>query len=173
MSTFQPIIIVAPPRSGSSMVASIFAANGVWCGEHPLKRMSNTPVPYPSFENKAIESVLRLGGRIADAVPDDCLWFFKGGPRWAWLILAQYPDAKIVKVKRKQKSILASSDAGKKHGRIAQIKQVDKFDGPYIDSDEILKGDLSSIAEAFDYCGLRLDEGIAKKCIHPDLWHHW
>ena len=91
----DPILIMATPRSGSSMTAGIIAKHGVWTGQ---VRPGEGRNPKGFFENRAIRDLIRehngalvQKGRVAEPIPG---WRAKveaamlaegypGGP-WMW-----------------------------------------------------------------------------------------
>lgn len=49
---------------------------------------------------------------------------------------------------------------------------MNRIRGVWVDTDEIISGDYSSLENAFDYCGIPLNVGIAEEQIDRKLWHH-
>ena len=170
------VIIAACQRSGSSMITSIFVAHGMWYGRGGLCGASNTPVPYETYENQ----VLKLYGRgeisddkARDILPSDRAWIYKGAPpSFAVKVHRLFPDAMLFRVRRAKRSILKSSADGKAALRTRSLEELEAIDAPWIDSDEIMAGDFSSLESAFALCGMELDLELARKCIDPDKWHH-
>lgn len=114
----DPILIMATPRSGSSMTAGIFARHGIFTGKVPTPDPRN---PHGSFESRAIRKIIpqhngklvnrglvseRVPGlreKIEAAFEDEG---YKGGP-WLWKGSALYwpafyewPSPKWVTVRR-------------------------------------------------------------------------
>lgn len=175
------IIIAAVPRSGSSLIASIFAAHGVWVGMHHHKtNMANTPVPYPSFENRNIDAWFKdplgvgLDELVQALVPAGKRWLYKCKPDKAQKAvqkLARFQPL-LVRVVRQPRGIIKSSASGKEDVRRRQIRQLANMPGPAIYSDAVLDRDFSSLEAAFEYCGLDFSAQIAEAQIVDELWHH-
>jgi hypothetical protein len=194
----DPIIIMAMPRSGSSMVAGVFAAHGVFVGtckeadsknekgffEHVgftklvielygkgLISRNRTPEPHPDFK-----------GRFMDLIKEDG---YSGGP---WLIKHAHVYHKIWKgfnprfivVKRDTASISESSRdlgwASSMSHIIEGQKMLDRIvkehDAPVVDSNELIKGNYDSLEKAFKHCSLIFNKWTADDFIEPDLWRH-
>lgn len=92
----DPILIMATPRSGSSMTAGIFAEHGVWTGDCPARHQPRNP--RGTFENIAIRDIIRehngklvKSGEVSDRIPGFrekvekamLAQGYKGGP-WLW-----------------------------------------------------------------------------------------
>lgn len=172
----RPIIIAAVPRSGSSLIAGIFAAHGVWVGGFSKKVMSNTPIPYDSYENDDVNKWFLSDGEIDlfDIVPKDSRWFYKCSPEKAIRILKVLDNPVCVKIERKPKSIILSS-ADVKHIHVIRMKQMamlEEMDGMWISSDDIMAGNFSGIKSVFTDIGLVFDQSKANKVIDRGLWHH-
>lgn len=48
---------------------------------------------------------------------------------------------------------------------------MDSLDGIDVFIDEVVRGDYSSLEEAFDYCDIPFDEKIADAFIDPNKWN--
>lgn len=124
----DPILIMAMPRSGSSMTAGIFAQHGVWVGPHSRDPRRNTK---GSFEGKAIRNaVINTFGRghvgagmpcgqvpgfrarVEEAIASEGYeggpWLWKGSAMY-WRAWYEFPDAKWVVCRRDEKASIASA----------------------------------------------------------------
>lgn len=193
----DPIIIISLPRSGSSMTAGIFAKHGVWVGPYRKGDTKNAKGYFESlpFKRAIIDRVgpivhkgilaPKLKGWKADAVMLIKRHGYTGGP---WLVkhsAMYYPlwhefDAKYICVRRDLKSVERSGQAS---GMLRNPKAIgphveamdyvrDNLGGVDVFTDEIVKGDYSSLERAFDACGLDFNPAIADEFVDPTLWHH-
>lgn len=124
----DPILIMALPRSGSSMTAGIFAAHGVWVGRHNREGRRNVK---GSFEGKAVRNaVIHTFGRghvvaglpcaqtpgfraaIERAVTADGYesgpWLWKGSAMY-WPAWFEFPDAKWIVCRRDAEASVKSA----------------------------------------------------------------
>ena len=161
-----PIIIMMVPRSGSSMVTSIFHAHGLWVGRcEPINQFGYFPfenvdirlrlrhLVTPDLQSdariKTFNSGCHLGfvrKCIAEIVPPDKPWVYKTGiDNWC-LFDGLYPDMKFVFVKRNTDSVLASLQ--------------DKEDSPDLHSRPIIEAKYRTMDE------LSASRNIP--CVHTD-----
>ena len=194
----DPIVIVGMPRSGSSMVAGVFAAHGVFTGvckeadsrnekgffEHVgfmelvtelygkgLISRNSVPETHPDFKPRLMELMERDG--------------YSGGP---WFVKHAHVfhniwrdfNPRFIIVKRDTASISESArdlgwSSSMSHITEGQkmLDRVAKEHGaPIVDSNELIKGDYSSLERAFEYCGLIFNKWTANNFIEPGLWRH-
>lgn len=192
----KPIVIIGLPRSGTSMVAGLFAHHGVFSGTCKEADYRNAkgffehvgftalileiygrgvigkgdPVrPHPAFKRKML-ALLEEDG-------------YTGGP---WLIKHAHVyhhvwydfEPQFVLVRRDTQSISDSTEeCGWRAGsaRLTRAQQLldnlaKELNAPQVMSNELIKGDYNSIRIAFEYCGLDFDETIAADFIEPSLW---
>ena len=176
------------------MTTRIFHEHGLWVGRYLSKN------GYPGYENADIKDITRgmVDGKVDgqrlikqgytkedfhrvfdDRCPED--WVFKTGIDW-WDLWQGYP-AKFVFVQRRIEGVAMSLHKG--HGRDLRgsIRSVtnqyefmdqmsEKHGIPIVRTDELIRGDYSSIKAAMDYCGLSFDPKIADRCIEVKRWHH-
>ena len=123
----EPILIMAMPRSGSSMIAGIFAAHGVWVGNNKAGGRN----PKGSFENTALRNLVMMlydgkglveRGETAHSIQTFRMLVesaieadgYKGGP-WLWKGSAMYWPAwhqfepKWIVCRRELDAVLRSS----------------------------------------------------------------
>jgi len=177
------IAILFTSRTGSSMVAGIFAAHGLNYGggrnapgyfdyEYPeLKEWLGTCKP----DGYDFESFVPYKPGITGVV--NGLDMMKVGVQY-WPVIKEL-NPKAVKVKRNLES--AARSVADKRGEpydstYAIVKKrfdmLDSVPGVEINTDELVNGDLKTLREAFDYCDLDLDEEKAMSVIKPDRWHY-
>ena len=51
-----------------------------------------------------------------------------------------------------------------------QMDYMNDLPGVFVNTEELAQGDLSSLEDAFDYCGLDFDRKIAEAFIDPNLF---
>jgi predicted O-methyltransferase YrrM len=135
----NPIIIAAPPRSGTTMVAGLLKKHGVWVGNARVTRYPGTN-SIIATENQNIKDLMKIMARSFDyqnwnkgfpvisledaenwgcwlrseikkIVPDNTIWLIKT----AWTLIfydiwkAAFPDAKWIIIDRRTNDIVASA----------------------------------------------------------------
>lgn len=193
----QPIIVISLPRSGSSMTAGIFAQHGVWVGPHRPPSKENAKGHFESIplRNEIIRTVGPVvhEGRLAQQISDwperveriiraagyhGGPWLFKGSAMYYPLWLSMRPQFVCVRRNLKAIEVSGKKTGYLKHGRsipqhIEAMDYVrDHLGGVDVFSDEIVRGNYSSLERAFSACGLDFDPVIADDFVDPSLWHH-
>jgi len=186
------ILILMTSRSGSSLVAKIFAAHGFDIGSEQTYSCG-----YATYENARVKEwiaqhkhLLPLKtGLPCDYVPgvEKCIppnGVVKIGMEYAGLFVKMSP--KVITVKRDVWSV-ASSLAAKRGNPdkaqncvsvvVARFAGMDrmrkKWNGAEINTDQIIAGDFSGVRAAFEHHGIDFDEDKARACVEPDKWHKW
>jgi hypothetical protein len=179
------------------MTAGIFAKHGVWVGPYKQGDRHNAKGYFESLPFK--EAIIKKVGRIvhrgilapqaagwkAEAVGLIKRYGYTGGP---WLVkhsAMYYPlwhefDPRFICVRRNLKAIERSGQSSGMLTRTAAIQPHveamdyvrDNLGGVDVFTDEVVKGDYSSLERAFDACGLTFDPAIADDFVDPTLWHH-
>ena len=178
-------------RSGSSLVAKIFAAHGFDTGServysHGYETFENAKVNRWIDEHKAqfpltTGQPCRYVPGIEECIPPNgCV---KTAVEYSGLFVKM--DFKLITVTRNVRAIAesvaikrgepgtAESIVGGMMSRMAGMARLrDKWDGAEIDTDEIMAGDLSSVEAAFKHHELEYSEEKTRACVDPDKWHH-
>lgn len=192
----DPIVILAFPRTGSSMIAGIFKAHGVFTG----KCLGITPkIPTGAVENIGMKDILKADypsgihtvkdfkpgfrGKIESLMKKEGYesgqWMAKHAAVY-WKVWQEF-SPKYICVKRDFDSVITSNTmsgmAGMYGDELEEVynlnmKQMDLSGGPVVYSDEVVKGDFSSLENAFEYCGIAFDKDKAKSVIKPEHWHY-
>ncbi|MDB4311999.1 hypothetical protein N9937_01075 [bacterium] len=175
------VIIAAVPRSGSSLVAGIFEAHGLWIGRDGIKGADWTKNPYRDYENKDIDQWFRNGKEplqqyLESITPQDKRLVYKCRPDKAKKMKAKLNgQCQIVRCFRRFDSIVASDveNKGKKEiSRNQQVIDLCNLPGPPIDVDAVMARDFGTLANAFDHCGQTFVATLAEAQIDDSLWHH-
>lgn len=198
MTAERPIVVLMTSRTGSSMVAGLFAHHGLWVGDKYVTG-SGLGKDYPSYETREVKSWLRerydlqgaelvtntQAGQFADfiagIVPPGRRWLVKCGVMFWPLFEPLNPH--IVYVRRDFENSVAAIMArpgaaaeavvrdliARRYALMDQIHA--EHGGTMIDTDKLIAGDYGDIRAAFDECGLEFVEEIAKTVIQPDRWH--
>lgn len=192
----QPIIIIGLPRSGTSMVAGLFARHGVFTGNCKEADERNRkgffehvgftslvlelygkgivskgiPVnPHPGLKRRLLEMIDKEGYEFGP-------WLIKHAPVY-YPIWGDF-EPKFIFVRRDTESITRSAEGvGWRTTHIAGGQELlsawaHKHKAPQVLSNELIRGNYISIQKAFEYCGLTFDEHIAADFIEPALWKH-
>lgn len=182
--------VVGPSRSGTSMVAGLFAAHGVFFGESISANEYN---PKGYFENIWLKDFFkgRLSGvdwpkdffrELSDQGWCPCdPWGAKTGPAKAVLMLALKPTL-IVVCRRPIDQIARSRGrvhwakgaprnvAERGYERVEEMAHV--AEAPIVDvhTDELVHGAYGEIREAFELLDVEFDREIAERWIDPTIW---
>ena len=168
------IVLASVPKSGSSMVAGIFANHGVYFGKCEHRTMGGNT--YYSYENAVITDYFRNKKRgdlktLLEQEAKITPFCFKTSPTNAKAFLNEV-DALVIKIKRKPQNIIKSSAPHKAPMRKQQILELDSMPGEYIDADAIMNGDYKTVKSALEKIGYEFSEELAKKAIDFKKWHH-
>lgn len=196
----EPILVVASPRSGTSMTAGLIHRHGVWVGTY---RENDKYNPQGHYENKPLNSVLRhwfgvlpVTGEIATPVDgfrekveevirgdgyEEGPWLYKHSVMY-WPIWHEF-DPIWIKCWRDKESIIASNKAvgflksSESDNRVRHLverhhEEMRKLPGPDVDTEAVAQGDFTTLEEAINHCGLKFDEQIASEFVMPDAWHY-
>lgn len=175
-------------RSGSSFTARIFAEHGLehngnenyenqrikhWVKSRFIINHSNPKLLTPA--ESAIKEFKRL-------VEEEQINLWKGAVMFYPLFHQFKP--KIVGIQRDMdaatRSIMNKNSGAKDYDKTYSIINkryqlmdgiVDQYGGVIVQPDELVKGDYSSLEQAFDYCELEFDPAIARNVIDPSKWH--
>lgn len=168
------------------MIAGIFAAHGLKYGVGGETR------GYKSFENQRLKYFLKdmgykagyefpgwvpdLGG-TAELVKELNIDLFKVGVEY-WRPLEAL-GATPVKIKRKIENVARSVTDKNGHDYDEAVwwvkkryEMLDSIPGPTVLTDDVIKGDYSTLKEAFDWCDIEFNEDHANKVIDPEMWHY-
>lgn len=191
----EPIVILAMPRSGSSMTAGIFHLHGCWEGRC---RKGDKTNPKGYHENLDVKDILiRRYGRLAQGIVPAAsgdgfrneVLKLKPTPPWMVKHSAMYRRAwdefnpKFVCVRRsvegligsnKRTGFLGTNNDEKMRAIIAaHHKEMDASGGVEVYTDEVVGGNFTSIINALKYCGLEPDVKKIKDFVEPKLWEAW
>jgi len=185
-------------RSGSSMFAGIFHHHGVFTGRNQAGDKFNEKGHFENLDIK-IRMKNRFGFDLLGSFPEyDPDWSsqvntilhqqgYRGGP-WLMKTGALYYNIwqdyrpKFLKVRRNIDSILASYQGTfylKSKYTPEEIEKIIRrqmdllhtLPGCWLDYELALKGDFSQLEDAFIWCGLSFDPGIADSFIDTTLRH--
>jgi len=193
----EPIVILAMPRSGSSMTAGIFAKHGVWVGPYQAGDKTNARGHFECLPIK--REIVKAAGKLVEAGtlarPVDgwrhrveaiiAAHGYNCGP---WMVkhsAMYYPlwhefNSRFVCVRR---SVAAVKESGKRTGYLTNPEAIpahtkamdhvrDHLGGVDVFTDELVAGNYSSLERAFDNCLIDFDPAIADDFIDPSLWHY-
>lgn len=192
-SSTNNVIILALPRSGSSMITSIFRKHGLNIGS----KGHENEFGYQTYENikirQMVNNICHVTGtppvkKFKSGVNDGHIkrifsmhmkepWLYKVGPQDHDVLKSL--DAKFVVVSRDLDSV-TDSQIEKRGGNWELKRQANSiimdymlsFGYPVVNSDEVIGGDYLSLESAFHYCGLELDQRKVEECIDRKMWHH-
>jgi len=184
------ILILMTSRSGSSLVAKIFAAHGFDAGEEKVFSCG-----YETFENAAVNRWIdKTKPKMRKSTGVPCQYIpgveelvtenslVKTAMEYAGVFENLQP--KIVLVKRNVESIIASVTAKRGEGKkrisassiqmrmLGMERMRQEKGGAWVDTDALVAGDMSSIRAAFEYHGIAFDEDKARACVERDKWSH-
>ena len=174
-------VILMQSRSGSSMVAGIFAAHGFWYGE------SYDGAGYQTYENCEVKDAIRANkftsGEFCEPFetnfyPEREPWFWKG-PVEVYPCFEHF-GAQTILVRRNAaaniEALMARHPGGDRDfARSLYVKRhnlMDEVGGINVYTDQIIGGDYTSIELALNACDVKFDKGLAESVIRPEMWHH-
>jgi len=174
------VLIAALPRSGSSLVAKIFMAHGLWVGRVGEKGHNWTKSPYCDYENRDIDQWYRdrrqpLPKLIEKITPKGQRLLYKCSPWKARIFLREMPDSTVIKTCRTMKSIIKSGATVNNPDAALRMKQkteLDDIGGTTVDVDALIDRDFTTIKSAIERCGLVFDAELTESQIDDSLWHH-
>ena len=182
------VVVTGPGRSGTSMVAGLLAAHGVFFGackpgdsHNPKGYIEHPAIPLPrasapGWPGKWWEALERDGwdGRA--------IWGAKQlTTRWRWLLQLQ-PSVIAVTI-RPEEEIRASllrfgktpgwsrAHLAKHRAGMRSLLKAARCSVVMVHTDEVVRGEFRSILPVFRLLGLRLDEEMALDWIDPALWN--
>jgi len=183
MNIPDPIVILATPRSGSSLVAGCLHALGVWAGRCRKPDRHN---PKGYFENVALGRLRKEDMLTPDAVAALLeRQGYKGGP-WMVKHTPRYLDRWrnfespiVVTVERRPTAIFASrkkrgDDMDKalfEIGRDIHLMQAIKGAIP-ISSEDIIAGKFTGLRAVADAARINWDADCVRAFVDKSLWHH-
>lgn len=193
---FEPIVMLAFPRSGSTMAAQLFREHGVWLGQCEGKSLR---LPTGGGENIGIKNLLKeMGTGLGEMKPhvqgfrvkveklvkeqgyEDGPWLMKHAIAY-WRAWNEF-SPKFVLVERDKESLLASNESSGMAGvrgvqlintyavNLDEMKHIKTF-APTIKTRELIEGDYSSLKNALEHCEIEFDETIPEKVIKTEHWH--
>lgn len=190
-------LIISPGRSGSSMVAGLFAEHGVWAGDC---RRGDSRNPKGYFENKVIQEKMkdRFGVDWLGEFPEVDLawpgvvkqtlerqkctepWLFKTGAFY-WKVWKPF-DPVFVKVWRPEEEILSSyARCGFLRNRYSQkeirrvvsrqLEAMKSIDGPDIDTNTLVAGDYNGLETALKSLDIEINQRKTDSFINESFWN--
>lgn len=197
----QPILVMAMPRSGSSMLTGIIHRHNVWVG-HCNPGNKRNPRGY--FENIHLKQATRewMGGinwdakiipfregwrdRVAQALerqsyPEGARWVYKDSAL-KWKMWGEF-DPWWIKCRRDHESVFRSCrqcsfpdprlSAHQLHERIKLHDRVmDEIPGVDVYTPDLVAGNYRQLRQAFDYLQLDLDTEIVDDFVIDEAWHY-
>lgn len=188
----RPIMLWITSRSRSSMVSSVFINHGVWWGNtraqisgYEMYENQNIKALLKRYKTQYWKKVHltpvstqwnnQFSKDLKKIVPNDRQWMMKTGVEYypAFRNLAPYdifiyrsPEdvAKSLSNKRSDVKYIDALEAAK--WRLAYMEQLQKLNGGvFVNTDEIITGDFTSLQDAFEYCDLKFNKNLAKEAV--------
>lgn len=179
------------------MTTKIIAEHGFWLG---TLKAHDSGYGYFDFENQDVvwkmrqlwpgiqrvgyqhsfDAIQEFKAYLEETVPPDTPWVYKSG-------VPYYPIWKQVRCRkvlvRRNFDSVAESHSAKTPTSWAEItkrlrcyyRMMDEIEGdgvPVISTDEVIKGDYTSLAKALKRVGVDFDPAIADRVIDRTKWHH-
>ncbi|NBB81546.1 MAG: hypothetical protein GVY36_19255 [Verrucomicrobia bacterium] len=196
MSIPNPTVIISLPRSGSSMTAGLFAKHGAWVGpcRKPDARNAKGYFESQPFKKAIIDRVGPIvhKGILAPEIPwkQTALNILRSngytGGKWIVKHSAMYYPLwhefkpRFICVRRDTKAVAKSGNASgylkNTHAIPAHVEAMDyvrdNLGGVDVFTDEVVRGDYSSLERAFDHAGIEMARAIVDEFVDPSLWHY-
>jgi len=190
----DPILILMFPRSGSSLLTSLFYYHEVWVGKHNgffenremkkrLVQLYGTPEDmvqknrFPSY-NQAFEDVITSVLRKEKYTEGK--WLYKCNSVYYKPFIEMWPNCKVICARRDPKAIKKSLSNTSFHSDPNLLdlhiefmnKAVQKQNGVCVNYENIINGYYQELYEAFKYCGVEINMDIVQSIINPSLKHY-
>jgi len=197
----RPLVILMTSRSGSSMVSGIFAAHGLWYSE-PSPDDYSVFGNYKLYENQKMKRWLKRYFNIAGTrfvseewndqfmvqvnriYPEGQRWFWKGGVMF-WPLWRQL-DPYVVFIRRPLEQAVSSAFEKQGHNTVSREACREMISARYrlmnqvryetggidIRTDQVAEGNYETLQQAFAYCNLDFQPGLADDIVEPARWRH-
>lgn len=191
-----PILIAAPTRCGTTMIAGLLYHHGVWIGEAKVTAYPETN-SLLGTENSEIKAFLKswrgkdnpaeFRRKVRSYVGTEGPWLLKTVLILSSVkdFLAAFPDATWILPYRPFEDIVASQMRhpgmpGKRevrgrrveHGQRKQDEVAEKANRVLrVDAHAMALGDEKVARELVEFCGLEFDPDIWREWIKPEMWH--
>lgn len=193
-----PILIAAPTRTGTTMLAWLLHLHGVWIGEGNITRSPETNPQVPT-ENIAIKRYLRGVVGLPETFREDVLALVETDGRWlvksaavlnrrdaffhffpdAHWLLPWRPPAEIIASKMRHPGMKGRGEEWNE--RITLDHQAAQQDiarraerSQWFDVGTVASGGTVGAAVArqvFEFVGVEFDRGIYDQWVQPERWH--
>jgi len=180
------VVVTGSGRSGTSMVAGLFAAHGVFFGDtkpadenNPRGYFEHPALPKPRAKGKGWPRVWwrRLKREGWDGVAP---WGVKHiTTRWKWfhaltptvVVLTIRPEAEVIEsLRRTGWQVRPRRVVNRYRKRLARIYREASCPIVVVSAPALVAGDHKQIREAFDVLGVPFDPAIADAWIDRSLW---
>lgn len=182
----EPIIVLGSPRSGTSLVASIFAAHGVWTGTSREPDEGN-PAYYENIHLRELRYQMGHGDGIDKETVHDCMladgytggpWLVKHSPltwrAWrqfspTWVLVRRNPNAIYQSRERcGQWKMTIGEHRVAVDTDIAILESMKRWMGGYeVWPDLFFRGQWAPLNNAVP----KFKKALAERQLKPDLWH--
>jgi len=191
----DPIVLFCSPRGGSSLVAGIIRAHGVWVG----RTFKGTD--YENHENADIKDFLKTHWKMTPGIPMGpadkadlyhfCKSFIKHDDPWMFKVAVEYypifkgwfPHMTSVMVYRDRQN--AIEGLVKRKGLNTRAEMTKHVNARYdymdelmiaepmavaVSSDDVMEGDCDAIAEILSRYNIEFDRDVAAATLRPGIW---
>lgn len=190
MSIDRPIVILATPRSGSSMTTRIFHAHGVWMGpdtENPIIKAEQirrwgrlthvrslaTCQPQDGFKDFVERAIVEQGYEHGP-------WLYKQSALYSNAWAEWFPQPTFIGIHRTNNvdairarpAMVGGGTREDVERLVARHEEIIQRADAIVHTDEVVAGNFASLADAFEVAGLKFDARIASQTINPAKWHY-
>ena len=171
MSPGRGVCVVGHSRTGTNMLAGVFAAHGFFFGDC---RKPDDRNPKGFFENLKIYNGRRdvLEVLKEDGLPGRCDWGVKVGPG-RYEAVKDCPFYLTLVTYRPKFEIKASRKKVKGFGTAPSNMNTKSITGPFmvINTSDLVSGDYTEVRKAFDLLERPFSEKLANDWIDPTIWN--
>lgn len=192
----EPIVVFGSPRGGTSLVAGVFASQGVWTGK------TYPGTEYVNHENQDIKSFMKENWPLQAGLPctnpekanlrkfcrenigTTGLWMFKGIAEYYPIFRHWFPDMTAVFVFRDFTQAVEAMVRRRGERERAEAQRIIAlrytFMEDYLKSglpiemvsaDAVVQGDFAPIPRILSYYGIAFNQKAAEATLRPDIWH--
>lgn len=181
------VVVTGSGRSGTSMVAGILAAHGVFFGQtkpgdkwNPRGYWEHPAIPLPRARVKGWPGAWWEALRVDGWDGESCWGAKQLTTRWRWLLamepaviaLTVRPEADVVaSMARFNPRLRIRRHLAKYRAGLRQIQKRARCPIITVETDALVKGEYLGILPVFHLLGLPFDGNLAGESIVPTFWH--
>lgn len=190
----DPILIAAPGRSGTTMLAWLLHLHGVWIGEARVNSHVGEN-PQVGTENDVIKKYLnkeehehnpaKLRNYVLSIAPKKARWLVKtpavlkdwklwncAFPKALWLVPDRPAEDILDSLKRIERLKGKDLNARVYPYKEKQVEVIDNCEHVFhFHPKDLIEHNIHMASKLMEFCGLELNERVFRNWVKRDLWH--